>query len=193
MRFQSLSAIILFWDRSLPSPLYTIPSYKSHAWSAYFVLRPLFPPLLLYFLGPHRRNFFFFYERSCSTLLPPSFRRLKFPHRRAYCTLGLYFLPSPPRTLLPSHIVRFSLPLPMLSSVYFCTRIHTLPRRCFLPLPYRLGTNSSLSTQMYTRVYILLFRPRFWWSAQVVVHIVCLFPSLSYTGFPQAGGVGCHF
>jgi len=191
LRFRSLFAIILFWDRSLPSPstLFLHINRMPGLPTSFFDRSS--PPSFVLSWPPSSQ--LFFYERSCSTLLPPSFRRLKFPHRRAYCTLGLYFLSPPSTYLTPSHIVRFSLPLPMLSSVYFCTRIHTLPRRCFLPLPYRLGTNSSLSTQMYTRVYILLFRPRFWWSAQVVVHIVCLFPSLSYTGFPQAGGVGCHF
>ena len=102
----------------------------------------------------------FFMERvPLFALLPFSFWRLKFRHRRAQCTLS----PSPPHVLYPFSYFLFPPRLSPccrpLSTLY--THTHPTSTAFPPPLPYRLGTNSSLSEQMYTRVYILPLRSRF--------------------------------
>ena len=153
-----------------PPPFYTILSYNLHAWSAHFVL-PLLP---LYFLGPHRRryvmNFLLCLYFVASLLLEV---KISAPSSLFHVLYSCARISLPPP------------PSPCCGPVYLCTRTHptstAFSSSLFLSLPYRFGTNSSLSTEMYTRVYILLFRPRF-----LVEYATCctysMFVPLSYTG-----------
>jgi len=128
---------------------------------------PLFDRLSrlpLYLLGPIVAVC---YERS-SVYLVVSLR-LEVKISTPSCVM--YSTSPPPRTLLLR--IYFSLPTPHV--VTLSVHTHTSHLDGPSPSPYRLGTNSSLSTQMYIRVYILLFR--FLWSAPCCTYSMCLSPS----------------
>ena len=111
----SLCCYFILGSFPSPSALYTILSYNSHAWSAYFVLRPPFFPFFCTFLAPIVAVFF--YERFSLYFVASLLLEVKIS--TPSCVMYFESLPFPPRTIL----LRIYFLLPYLSP---CCPLSTL-------------------------------------------------------------------